>query len=244
MMSRSSKHLHSIALGDSRIEYSVNRSDRRRWRLVVSPDGRVEARVSRGTPDDSVREFIHRQRKWILRQQIYFEHFRPREPKRRYVAGETFRYLGRQYCLEITHGDMASVKLKGRRLFVATPSKSSDIVREAVQNWYKERARIMFARRSAALRDQLSPHGIPDRPVEIRRMVRRWGSCTPRGRILLNPYLVIAATDCMDYVIVHEMCHILHPRHDDGFYRLLTTVMPDWPRRRSRLETCGPYLTL
>jgi len=60
----------------------------------------------------------------------------------------------------------------------------------------------------------------------------------------LNPYLVIAPTDCVDYVLVHELCHVRHPRHDEAFYRLLTTVMPDWPRRRRRLEKYGPFLTL
>ena len=74
-------------------------------------------------------------------------------------------------------------------------------------------------------------------------MKRRWGSCGPSGRILLNPDLVIAPVDCIDYVVVHELCHLKHGYHDRAFYRLLSTVMPDWRRRRERLDDLGTHLT-
>lgn len=235
---------HSVVWDNSRIEFSIDRGDRRRMRLVVSPDGSVEARVPRDTSVESVRDFVFRQRKWVFRQQLYFEHFRPRDPERRYVAGETFRYLGRQYRLQLDDSGPDSVKLKGRLLIVTTKSRNSEEIRGAVQRWYMDRARITFARRSASLFERLAPHGIPARPVGIRRMSRRWGSCTPTGRILINPYLIIAPTDCVDYVLVHEMCHLVHQRHDESFYGLLTTVMTNWPCRRLRLEKCGPHLSL
>jgi predicted metal-dependent hydrolase len=75
--------------------------------------------------------------------------------------------------------------------------------------------------------------------VRIRRMVQRWGSCTPTGTITLNPALVQAAPACIDYVLAHELTHLLEPAHSARFYQLMTNVMPDWRHRRERLATAA-----
>lgn len=236
--------VQSTTTEPTRIEYCINRGPRRRSRLVVTPDGSVEARVPQNATDEWVESFVRRQRHWIVRQQAYFEQFRPREPERRYVAGETLRYLGRQYSLSVVVTDAERVRLRGRELVVETTSSQTDAVRAAVQDWYRRCAREVFERRAERCVELTRPHGIGVAPIVVRSMVRRWGSCTPTRRILLNPHLVVAPTDCIDYVLVHELCHVRHRRHDPAFYRLLSTVMPDWSRRRARLEKFGPYLTL
>ncbi len=243
-MSSKTNEQKTIELGTVRIQYTVNRGERRRSRLVISPDGKVDVRVPPNVADEWVKEYVYRQRRWILRQLLYFERFRPREPERRYVPGETFRYLGRQYRLAVTEANSDDVKLRGRHLMVSIPDFDPSSIRKAVQQWYIDRARIVFARRAPMVFEKLRPHGIAQHPIELRKMKRRWGSCTPRNRILLNPFLVIAPTDCIDYVLTHELCHTRHSQHNQAFYNLLTTVMPDWPRRRNRLERYGPCLTL
>lgn len=234
-----------VKLEQASIEFCVLRGDRTRARLIVRPGGQVEVRVPRDASDDWIDDLIKRRRRWILRQQVYFEQFRPREPERRYVNGETVRYLGRQYTLRIRKHGQGGASLKGRHLEVCVqPEDGLDQVRDAVQAWYRSRAEEVIARRAESCLPLMRAHGIEAPRIRLLRMSRRWGSCTGKGHVLLNPYLVIAPTDCVDYVLVHELCHVRHPRHDEAFYRLLTTVMPDWPRRRQRLEQYGPFLTL
>lgn len=240
-----SNRVRSVEVGDSSISYHLNRGSRTRARLVVTPDGQVEARVPQDVTAGWVDDFVRRQRRWIVRQQEYFDRFRPREPERRYISGETLRYLGRQYLLRVEKSDHDHVRLHGKHLEVGVPSPGNrEEVKGAVQSWYAGRASAVFARRAGHCLALVQPYGCGDPPIVIRRMTRRWGSCTPKGRILLNPYLVVAPTDCIDYVVIHELCHVMHPRHDEGFYQVLTTVLPDWPRRRKRLEKHGPYLAL
>ncbi|NLX24253.1 MAG: M48 family metallopeptidase [Phycisphaerae bacterium] len=234
-----------VKLEQASIEFHVVRGDRARARLVVRPGGQVEVRVPKEASDDWIDDVVKRRRRWILRQQVYFEQFRPREPERRYVNGETVRYLGRQYTLRIRKHGQGKAHLKGRYLEVCVrPSDDLEVVRDAVQAWYRSRAEEVIARRAEPCLALMHAHGIEAPTIRLLRMTRRWGSCTGKGHVLLNPYLVIAPTDCVDYVLVHELCHVRHPRHDEAFYRLLTTVMPDWPRRRRRLEKYGPFLTL
>ena len=233
----------SITIGATRIDYLIRQSDRTRARLVVLPCGSVEARVPRGTANDWIEAYLRRNRLWILRQQLYFERFRPREPARRYVAGETFRYLGRQYQLRLLKGVGSTVRLKGRHLVVTMPERDPEAIRCAIRTWYRDHAKAVFARRAPACFHKVRSKGISEQPIELRSMKRRWGSCTKQGRLLINPHLVVAPTDCVDYVLMHEICHLKYPHHDQKFYRLLTTVMPDWPRRRDRLENQGAYLS-
>lgn len=235
----------TIRIGSESLRYVVSRSDRLRASILVRPSSEVEVRVPLNTPDDWISGFVQRRARWIIRQRTYFEQFKPRDPARRYVSGETIRYLGRQYRLKITRGVNRNIKLHGRFLQVTickgeTGASAGPLVHE----WYKARAHAVFGRRMESCVDLMRPHGIKHPPLILRPMKRRWGSCTPKRRILLNPMLVMASVNCIDYVIIHELCHLVHPRHDGRFYRLLATVLPDWERARSRLESTGRHLTV
>ncbi len=245
MTSSSARSSQCVKIGSHQIPYLIVRSSRKTSHLVVNPSGAVEARVPNDRADESVRSFVHSRARWIIRQQDYFESFRPRDPMRRYVSGETIRYLGRQYRLKNEASDSDLVKLTGPCLVVRC-SKPEDrsAVRQLVLNWYQSRASEMFDRKLEGLMPKVAAFGISDPNVVIRWMSRRWGSCTPSGRITLNPLLVLAPVDCVEYVIAHELCHLNHPNHGSAFYRLLATIIPDWERRRERLERTGAHLSL
>jgi predicted metal-dependent hydrolase len=127
--------------------------------------------------------------------------------------------------------------LVGRYFEVRTARpRDPDHTRTLLERWYREKAyRILRERfeRGVAL---MTAYGVGCPPLGIRKMERRWGSCTPDGRVLLNPRLVLAPTASIDYVVVHELCHLLHPHHGRPFYDLLARVMPDWEDRKTRLE--------
>jgi predicted metal-dependent hydrolase len=146
--------------------------------------------------------------------------------------------MGRQYRLKVLSGDQEGVKLRGRFFNVDTYEKgNTERVRKLLEDWYCAHARIVFDK---SLRDCLrrfKGHMKAVSPqIRIRRMKKRWGSCTPRGVIYLNPDLVMAPGSSIDYVIMHEICHMIHPHHGSNFYALLRRVMPDWEARKERLE--------
>lgn len=105
-----------------------------------------------------------------------------------------------------------------------------------VDRWFAERARRNLSERFEHCAELVRSFGIRSGQFSLRRMQRRWGSSSAKGRVLLNPALVKAPVDCIDYVISHELCHLR--RHDHGveFYRLVARVVPDWKRRKARLE--------
>lgn len=232
----------TVTIGSDVFAYKVMESSRNRARLVVRPTGDVEVRVPEGTSDSWIADFVRRRARWIIRQRDYFDAFRPHDPPCQYQNGETLRYLGRQYRLKLVKGTEESAKLWGRHLIVTTPDLQREVVRELVHHWFRSHAETAIRRRVDECMHLVARHGVARPPIQFRSMKRRWGSCSARGRILLNPDLAIAPSDCIDYVIIHELCHLKHSCHDRAFYQLLTTVMPDWQRRKERLDGVGRHL--
>ena len=164
--------------------------------------------------------------------------FVPRTPERRFVAGETHLYLGRQYRLKVVPHVQESVKLIRGFIVVQThrPTRP-EVTRELVEAWYRDRAHIKFPER-IELCLGLFPDPEAFRPMGliVRQTRQRWGSMSPAERLLLNRRLVQAPVDAIDYVITHELCHVAEPHHGAAFFDPLDKVMPDWERRKQRLE--------
>jgi len=190
-----------------------------------------------GKSMNAVVERVKRRAAWIVKQRRYFDRFQPLPPEKRYVTGETFLYLGRQYRLKVVERKSESVKMRGRFIWVRTPDRNArGRIKKLVQGWYTDHALALFAARLEACHAMVKRHDIPYPELRLRCMKRRWGSCAKSGDILLNTHLIQAPRHCVDYVITHELCHLKYPHHGNGFCRLLSHVMPDWERRKGRLE--------
>jgi predicted metal-dependent hydrolase len=216
----------------------VSRSARRHARIVVSPDGDVEIRVPESFTDAQLSRLLARRSEWITQQRVHFDRYRPREPRRTYVSGESVRYLGRQYRLKVLPAAQSSVRALGRRLQVLLPNPAdTDLVRQLVVRWFSEKAKEQLLARVDRCLPVACRHRIEEPKIRLRVMKRRWGSCSPSGVIVLNPKLIQTSVECIDYVILHELCHLRYPYHSSPFYRLLDVVLPDWRLRKSRLDS-------
>ena len=102
--------------------------------------------------------------------------------------------------------------------------------------WYKNHAEKRFERGLNQALSLFLKYDIGSPPLVIQRMAKRWGSCTPKGKIILNPEIIKAPSRCIDYVVIHELCHLVHHHHGKQFYELQTKVMPDWKRWKDKLE--------
>ncbi len=226
-----------IEYGRHRIPISVTFRQRDRLSISVHPDQRVTAVAPIDRPMEHVIRRLQARAGWILRQCREFEKYVPHPAARRYVSGETHLYLGRQYRLRIRPAPVENVAMKGGLIVVETARPGdSHHVRERLGGWYRSHAAEVLERRFSACMDKMRSAGLPKLTPVLRRMKRRWGSCTKSGHVLLNPDLVKVPVQCVDYVIVHELCHLRVLRHDKHFYRLLGRYLPDWERRKHRLD--------
>jgi len=229
--------MHSVRYGESTISYSLVRRPRRTLGITVHPDRSVIVSAPEDAGLESIQALVLRRARWILRQQVDLARYEPRATPRQYVSGESYRYLGRQYQLKVIGNSSERVRLARPRLEVYLPGRpATATVQRLLLGWFRTRAKAVFSERWAGCLAKMERHNVPSVPFVLLAMRSRWGSCTASKRILLNPELVKAPTECIDYVMLHELCHLRYPAHDWRFYRLLSRVCPDWPRLKSRLN--------
>lgn len=232
-----SPEIVTVHHGERVLTVPVVRSDRRTLAITVHPDGTIVARTPRTASLDAVELRVQRRAPWIARQFADLARYEPRTPPRKYVRGESHRYLGRQLMLKIEPALKDGVHLHRPHLVVtvrgdASPKK----VKELLDAWYHARAKVIFAIAWHRCLPLVARLGIETKGFAVRAMERRWGSCPPSGRVLLNPDLVKAPTECIDYVILHELCHLKHPNHGREFFTLLTRLCPVWPQLKDKLN--------
>ena len=205
----------------------------------VHPDSSVHVKAPKEVGFEDVRAKVLKRAGWITKQQRTFESYPPPLPTRQYTSGESFRYLGKQYRLKVIEADTERVKLYRGRLEVAVhhPGERA-AVKKLVDRWYKARAEHVFTERYEACLEKVRSCGISHNAgFDLYNMSKRWGSCTKDGRILLNPLLVGAPKECIDYVVIHELCHTVERNHSTQFYSLLSRCLSDWQNRRDKLNT-------
>lgn len=229
----------SFYYGDKRITFErVQRLQATTKVLIkVHPDCRVVVAAPKEATYEDVLIAVRQRGRWIYEQLRAFRQQLEHVTVRQYISGESHFYLGRQYLLKVNvePSQAQGVKLLRGRLEVSVRSKDVKKVKDLLTDWYKLRAREVFARRLGALLEQT--WWLQERPpIRILTMQTQWGSCSPNGRITLNPHLVKAPRECIDYVILHELCHIVEHNHSERFYRLLSQVMPQWEKTKLRLD--------
>ncbi|HOX01786.1 MAG TPA: SprT family zinc-dependent metalloprotease [Candidatus Paceibacterota bacterium] len=231
--------VHEVAFGARPIRFVVKRTARRTLAITVKPDTSVVVTAPRGAGVEAIKARVRKRAMWVRRQQEYFSRFLPELPPRRYVSGETHRYLGRQYRLKVVDGPGEVARLRGRFIWVETKGNGeSGRIRRLVNTWYALHAKERFARSLVECLARFQGRVVAPE-LRLRRMPKRWGSWTRRGVIYLNPELILAPATCIDYVVTHELCHLVHGAHGQVFYGLLGRVMPDWQERKERLERAG-----
>ncbi|WP_269937764.1 M48 family metallopeptidase [Arthrobacter sp. HY1533] len=230
--------LHTLQFGTSTIHYRVGFRDRATLAISVEPTGDVVVAAPQEAGFEAIAEKVRIRGRWILQQQAYFRQFTPRTPPRQYVPGETHLYLGRRYRLRMEPGTEARVRaVRGFFLVSGVDFYDAERIKTLLDGWYLDHARIQFSKRLQQCRERFPAQGdFTPSSIKLQAMKSRWGSMSASGRLLLHPHLVRAPVDGIDYVITHELCHLEIPNHSRDFYQLLTKVMPDWEKRKDRLE--------
>ena len=224
----------SIQFGSKQIDFRLEFTNRKSLGITVTPDLYVLVKAPIETSFEKVKEKLKKKAPWIIKQQSFFLSFYPKATARKFISGETHLYLGRQYRLKIVIAKIESVKIKGKFIEVITEDKTK--VKQLIKGWYLQNAKTKFTAIAQPLIEKFKIHKVQPSTLVLREMPTRWGSCTPKGKIILNPELIKAPKGCIQYVIVHELCHLLYRDHSQKFIDLQTKEMRDWEKWKNKLE--------
>lgn len=219
------------------IPVQVIRKDIKNLHLgVYPPNGRVRVAVPLRLSDEAVRLAVVSRLGWIRRQQRAFEQ-QDRQSQREMVTGECHFYKGRRYRLDVIERDgPALLSLPNNRtLRLQVPPNTSRVKKEALLNdWYRQSLRKQIPELIAKWESQI---GVQVTKWGIRKMKTRWGTCNATARrIWINLELAKKSPLCLEYIVVHEMIHIIARHHDDRFKTLISQLMPQWRLRREELN--------
>ncbi len=232
---------HQIQYGNKILNFELNTASELygKIRIKVHPKERIEVQAPIGACESDVRDALKKRLRWITKnletQETQRSHILPRQ----YVSGETHFYLGHRYVLKVISSTERSVKLTGGQLIVSIEDEVG--VQDALNRWYRARGKIYFRKRLMLLIKDL-PWVLSEPKIMLRSMTTQWGSCSPTGDITLNPKLIKAPIQCIDYVLLHELCHLVERNHSERFYNLLSKYQSDWEIRRKRLNVISEFI--
>ena len=227
----------AFTYGNYKYNYELVYQERKTLSLTVRPDLGIVLKCPEFAEDERINLFLKRKWMWLNKQIRFFEKFNKTLYKREYVSGESFLYLGRQYQLIVKRAEQNDVLLLKGKFMVYTNNAVSDgnHNKELIEEWFATRVRKIFQERFDEVFKRFNYADKPE--LVIRKMNKRWGSFLGDKKIILNPRLIHASKDCIDYVIAHELCHVKYKGHDKRFFRFLKSKMPDWEKRKDRLES-------
>jgi len=213
----------------------IVKTSRKRSASIQIIDGKVKIRVPKSLSDKRINDLIKKRTPWI---QIKLEEYSksPNIVQKKYIDGETYTYLGKNFLLKHIKGGDLSVKLKYGQFLVSIPKnklyknlKTEDLI----LNWYRSHAQKYLQDRT----DQYSKIiGVSPSSVSIKNYKSRWGSCSISGNIDYNWKIIQAPKDVIDYVVVHELCHLIEHNHSPKYWGNVERVMPNWKDSRDWLK--------
>lgn len=230
--------ISAFQYGSRSISFTLERRARATLEISVEPNASVTVVAPMDASIDEILKRLRKRASWIVKQQTFFRQFMPRTPSRSFVPGETHRYLGRAYRLKVVQSVAQRAKLyRGVLVVEQFDPTDRDTTEKLVRALYRQKARNWLSKRvTGCLAHFADPIAFKPVAVEVRAMRQRWGSLTAKRRLILNDRLIEAPTNAIDYVIIHELCHMQEPNHGPRFFELLDKVLPSWPDLKLRLE--------
>jgi len=222
--------------------YDLIHQDRKTLSLTVAPDMRICLKCPHDTAEERIELFLKKKWYWLQKQLNFFGKHQRKAYVKEYVSGESFYYLGRQHQLIVKRGPEDSVSLlRGVLMVITTKSVGArDYTKKLITTWYTNKQKQIFTERFTEMQKRFDYKHMPS--LTVRDMKRRWGSYISKDKILLNPKLIHVSKDCIDYVIVHELCHMRYKNHDKKFFGFLDEKYPKWEKKKEKLEVFGTYL--
>jgi predicted metal-dependent hydrolase len=220
----------------------VVRSNRRKTATVKVEDGEVSIAVPQHLSDERITQVLNDKAHWLKEKLALHQQAQPSTSKA-FVSGEAFSYLGRNYRLKISVGIFSGIKLINGRLVIscATGSRFPYIIRNSLRNWYQAMAVKKLNEKAKRYALQI---GVKPKSINIKDFKARWGSCSVEGDIDFHWKIMMAPNRVVDYVVVHELCHLLEHNHSSKFWKHVERILPDYAERKEWLKVNNNKISL
>ena len=223
------------------ITYTLMRKKVKNINLRIKEDKTIVVSASRNVPVSYIDDVVLSKGSFILNTLEKFDkRIQYNVEDKKYITGEKYRILGKTYNLELveTKDCPQGVTLNNESIILrvreGTNLRSKEII---MDKWFREQRELIFKDVSDEIYRSLSKYGVPYAEIKIRKLKSTWGSCKPRrGIITLNSKLFYAPIECIEYVVLHEYAHFIHPNHSKEFHNFVESIMPDWKERKHKLE--------
>lgn len=220
----------------------LRHSHRKTIGICVDSDKKVYVTAPLGSDFAYIESVIQRKSRWICKQLQEKERYQFMEPVRIYTSGQTIRILGREYRLKTIEvpdfEEEQIIKEKGFITAYVYDKCNKERISFLVEDWYRNEALVYLAQKFEECYNKVKKYGLLKKPLYyLRSMRQRWASCTPKGVILFNPEVFQLPSHCIEYVIMHELCHLKYKNHSREFYYFLSTVMPEWKECSSSMDS-------
>ena len=234
----------STKYGNKTIEFEVTYRNRRTLAIQIEPPANVLVISPVNLSEEIIKEKVKSKGGWIIKKLLDFKDMGFIPFNREFVNGESFMYLGRNYSLQTTiDNDLLRPKIKlfDGKFQINTPTKDQDILKMAMEKWYRREAKKIILKRIEFYRPRFN---IEPRQIKIKEQKKRWGSCTSKGDLLFNWRAVMAPSPVIDYIIVHELSHLANRNHSSKFWKSVETILPDYKIRKKWLRDYGVRMDL
>ena len=234
----------SINKGSNIIEFDVTYSKRKTLAIKIDPSGDVSVAAPKGTSRKAIIDMVSNKADWIIKKLNEIETRNAQVIKREFVAGESFMYLGSDYPLQMTINpelNKLTVRLSDGRFMVDSPVTDADVIKSALEAWYRFMAGQYIKSRIDHYRSVLNV--MPNR-VTIKEQKTMWGSCSSKNNLNFNWRVMMAPAEVVDYLVVHELCHLIHHNHSKKFWNQVSAILPDYKVRQNWLKKNGARLIL
>lgn len=234
----------TVLYEDSEIHFLLERKPVKNLNLRIHKDCSVYVSANPEVPPEKVDAFVVSKGNYIRSAQRKFSEMAQYAPQpKEYISGETFYILGRGVRLRVEKGVKDMVSSDGVYLHLYVKNLDDfEKKKRMVTRYMDEQCRIIFGEIISELYPTFQKYGVSMPTLRIRDMETRWGSClAKKGIITLNKRLLEAPRNCIEYVVMHEFCHFIHPNHSRHFYDFLTMLMPDWKERKTILDGSATF---
>lgn len=229
----------SVIVEGQEICYQLARKNVKNLNLRVRKDGSVFVSANEMVPYNEIDTFICSKASYILKAIDHFREMVKHKPQpKQYVSGETFYIQGRGLRLQVSQAKKDTISSDGVYIFLEVKDINDvEKKRRIVTRFLDQECKTVFNEVMEGLYPLVKKYGIEKPTLRIRDMETRWGSCLAKKRIItLNKRLLESPRNCIEYVVMHELCHLIHPNHSKTFYAFLSMLMPDWKERKITLE--------
>ena len=215
-----------IEIDNKIIEYNVEYGNRKRLSIHIDPIGLITIKVPKNTNEEIVIGAIEQKSRWILNKLSEISKAREIFKTKEYHAKGKFFYLGKEYFLD---------------QLIETSALGEEELKKSLKKFYSASCKKIVGERIKIYEKQL---GVKPKTIEIVESKSHWGSCSSDKKITFNYRLAMAPIDVIDYVIIHELCHLIHMNHDRSFWRRVGSVISDYKEKQAFLVKYGRYMTL